>query len=224
MGNRQEILEQYTERLVVIEHPLIAHKLSVLRDKRTPISIFRDTARELTMLEVYEATRDIPTTSVEIETPLATTVCETINGREPVIVPILRAGLAMQDAFTTLIPTAPIAHLGMYRDEETHEPIEYLAKMPPYIADRSVLLVDPMLATGGSLIAAIKTLRERGVKHLICVVMVAAPEGVQRVLEFDPEVRIFTAALDDCLNDDAFILPGLGDAGDRIFGTLAIND
>ena len=224
MGKKQEVVKRFADRLVVIEHPLIAHKLSVLRDKNTPTNIFRDTARELTMLEVYEATRDIPTSSVLVETPLVTTTCETISGREPVIVPILRAGLAMQDAFTTLIPTAPIAHLGMYRDEETHEPIEYLAKMPPYIADRPVLLVDPMLATGGSLIAAIKTLRDRGVKHLTCVVMVAAPEGVQRVLEFDPDVRIFTATLDDCLNDDAFILPGLGDAGDRIFGTLAIND
>ena len=224
MGKKQDVVDQFADRLVVIDHPLIAHKLSVLRDKNTPTNIFRDTARELTMLEVYEATRDIPTSEVEIETPLATTTGETINGREPVKVPILRAGLAMQDAFTTLIPTAPIAHLGMFRDEETHEPVEYLAKMPSYIADRSVLLVDPMLATGGSLIAAIKTLRDRGVKHLTCVVMVAAPEGVQRVLEFDPEVRIFTAALDDCLNDDAFILPGLGDAGDRIFGTLAIND
>lgn len=218
-----ETRQDFGERLVVIEHPLVAHKLSVLRDKDTPSNIFRDAARELTMLEVYEATRDIPTVEIEVETPLASTTCETIKGREPVIVPILRAGLAMQDAFTTLIPTAPIAHLGMYRDEETHEPVEYLAKMPPYIADRPVLLVDPMLATGGSLIAAIKTLRNHGVKHLICVVMVAAPEGVRRVLDYDSDVRIFTAALDDRLNDDAFILPGLGDAGDRIFGTLALD-
>lgn len=220
MESKQDILEHFADRLTVIDHPLVSHKLSVIRDKETPSNIFRDAVHELAMLEAYEATRTLPTLEVQVETPIAVTTCRTIKGREPVIVPILRAGLAMQDAFTTLIPTAPVAHLGMYRNEETHEPIEYYAKMPSDIAERPVLVVDPMLATGGSLAAAIRSLRKRGVADITCVVMVATPEGIKRVLEFDPNVRIITAALDDGLNDDAYIVPGLGDAGDRIFQTL----
>lgn len=220
METKHELEQRYQDRLVVIDHPLVAHKLSVLRDKRTPSNIFRDVVREIALLEVYEATRTLATDTIAIETPIAMTTCETIAGNEPIIVPILRAGLAMQDAFMTLIPTAPIAHLGMSRNEETHEPVEYYANMPAYIAERPVLLVDPMLATGGSLVSAIRTLRERGVRDLTCVVIVAALGGVERVLEFDPNVRIVTAALDEGLNSDAYIVPGLGDAGDRIFKTL----
>lgn len=220
MMQKQDVAKQYGDRLVVIDHPLVKHKLAVLRDKTTPSNVFREALREIAMLEAYEVTRALPTNEVEIETPITTTTCETIKDQEPVIVPILRAGLAMQDAFMDMIPTAPIAHLGMNRNEETHEPVEYYANMPVYIAERPVLLVDPMLATGGSMAAGIKALRDRGVKDLTCVVIVAAPEGVERVLEADPDVRIFTAALDEGLNEAAYIVPGLGDAGDRIFKTI----
>ena len=198
------------ERVTVVDHPLIRHKLSVIRDKNTPDVIFRQSVRELTLLA---------TKPVTVETPIATCECETITGLEPVVVPILRAGLGMLDGMLDLIPTAPVAHLGMYRNEETHEPIEYYAKMPSYIAERQVLLVDPMLATGGSLKAAIAALRKRGVKDLIAMVLVASPEGVQAVLDADPDVRLFTCAIDEGMNDDAYIVPGLGDAGDRIFRT-----
>lgn len=203
------------ERVTVVDHPLIKHKLSVIRDKSTPDVIFRQSVRELTMLEAYEATKHLATKPITVETPIATCECETITGLEPVVVPILRAGLGMLD----LIPTAPVAHLGMYRNEVTHEPIEYYAKMPSYIAERQVLLVDPMLATGGSLKAAIAALRKRGVKDLIAMVLVASPEGVQAVLDADPDVRLFACAIDEGMNDDAYIVPGLGDAGDRIFRT-----
>ena len=205
------------ERVTVVDHPLIKHKLSVIRDKSTPDVIFRQSVRELTMLEAYEATKHLATKPITVETPIATCECETITGLEPVVVPILRAGLGMLDGMLDLIPTAPVAHLGMYRNEVTHEPIEYYAKMPSYIAERQVLLVDPMLATGGSLKAAIAALRKRGVKDLIAMVLVASPEGVQAVLDADPDVRLFTCAIDEGMNDDAYIVPGLGDAGDRIF-------
>lgn len=207
------------ERVTVVDHPLIRHKLSVIRDKTTPDAIFRQSVRELTMLEAYEATKHLDTKPITVETPIASCECETITGLEPVVVPILRAGLGMLDGMLDLIPTAPVAHLGMYRNEETHEPVEYFAKMPPYIAERQVLLVDPMLATGGSLKAAIQSLRKRGVKDLIAMVLVASPEGVQAVLEADPDVRLFTCAIDKGMNEDAYIVPGLGDAGDRIFRT-----
>lgn len=207
------------ERLTVVDHPLIKHKLSVIRNEDTPDYLFRQTVREITLLEGYAATQDLATRSVEVKTPIATCECESIRGIEPVVVPILRAGLGMLDGMLDLIPTAPVAHLGMYRDEVTHEPHEYYAKMPDYIAERSVLLVDPMLATGGSLCAAIDTLRKRGVKDISACVIVASPEGVQTVLEHDPSVRLFTCAIDEGLNEDAYIVPGLGDAGDRIFRT-----
>ena len=155
-----------------------------------------------------------------MKTPIAPASCETIAGHEPVIVPILRAGLGMLDGMLEVIPTAPVAHLGMYRNETTHEPIEYYAKMPGYIAERQVIVVDPMLATGGSLIAAIQALRSRGVKDLVAMVIVASPEGVEAVLEADSDVRLFTCAIDEGLNEDAYIVPGLGDAGDRIFQTF----
>lgn len=209
----------FGDRFTVLDHPLIKHKLSVLRDEKTPSFIFRRTVSEITLLECYEATKHLVTREVEVKTPLATCTCDTIAKQEPVIVPILRAGLGMLDAVLEMIPSAPVAHLGMYRNEETHEPIEYYAKMPGYIHERQVLLIDPMLATGGSLIAALHALRQRGVKDIVAMVIVASPEGVKAVLDADPDVRLFTCALDEALNDDAYIVPGLGDAGDRIFQT-----
>ena len=209
----------FGDRFTVLDHPLIKHKLSVLRDEKTPSFIFRRTVSEITLLECYEATKHLVTREVEVKTPLATCTCDTIAKQEPVIVPILRAGLGMLDAVLEMIPSAPVAHLGMYRNEETHEPIEYYAKMPGYIHERQVLLIDPMLATGGSLIAALHALRQRGVKDIVAMVIVASPEGVKTVLDADPDVRLFTCALDEALNDDAYIVPGLGDAGDRIFQT-----
>lgn len=209
----------FGDRFTVLDHPLIKHKLSVLRDEKTPSFIFRRTVSEITLLECYEATKHLATREVEVKTPLATCTCETIAKQEPVIVPILRAGLGMLDAVLEMIPSAPVAHLGMYRNEETHEPIEYYAKMPGYIHERQVLLTDPMLATGGSLIAALHALRQRGVKDIVAMVIVASPEGVKTVLDADPDVRLFACALDEALNDDAYIVPGLGDAGDRIFQT-----
>ncbi len=207
------------DRLTVIDHPLVRHKLSVIRDKNTSGILFRQGIKELTLFEAYEATKHIHTHSVAIETPMAQTTCESIAGQEPIIVPILRAGLGMLDAMLELIPTAPVAHLGMYRDEVTHKPIEYYAKMPAYIAQRQVIVVDPMLATGGSMIAALQALRKRGVKDVVVMVIVAAPEGVKAVLDADPDVHLFTCTLDEGLNDDAYIIPGVGDAGDRIYQT-----
>lgn len=207
------------DRLTVIDHPLVRHKLSVIRDKNTSGILFRQGIKELTLFEAYEATKHIRTHSVAIETPMAQTTCESIAGQEPIIVPILRAGLGMLDAMLELIPTAPVAHLGMYRDEVTHKPIEYYAKMPAYIAERQVIVVDPMLATGGSMIAALQALRKRGVKDIVAMVIVAAPEGVKAVLDADPDVRLFACALDEGLNNDAYIIPGVGDAGDRIYQT-----
>ena len=209
----------FGDRFTVLDHPLIKHKLSVLRDENTPSFIFRRTVSEITLLECYEATKHLVTREVEVKTPLATCTCDTIAKQEPVIVPILRAGLGMLDAVLEMIPSAPVAHLGMYRNEETHEPIEYYAKMPGYIHERQVLLIDPMLATGGSLIAALHALRQRGVKDIVAMVIVASPEGVKAVLDADPDVRLFACALDEALNNDAYIVPGLGDAGDRIFQT-----
>lgn len=209
----------FGDRLTVLDHPLINHKLAVLRNETTPSSVFRQTVHEITLLECYEATKHLVTKEVEVKTPLATCTCKTIAKQEPVIVPILRAGLAMLDALLEVIPSSPVAHLGMYRNEETHEPVEYYAKMPGYINERQVLLVDPMLATGGSLNAALHALRARGVKDIVAMVIVAAPEGVRAVLNADPDVHIYTCALDERLNEDAYIVPGLGDAGDRIFQT-----
>lgn len=212
---------EFGDRLVVLQdHPLIAHKLSVLRNENTPSSVFRQTVHEITLLECYEATKHLHTHDVTVKTPLTTCTCKTIAKQEPVIVPILRAGLGMLDPLLEVIPSAPVAHLGMYRDEKTHKPIEYYAKMPGYIAERQVLLVDPMLATGGSLCAALAALRKRKVEDITIMVIVASPEGVRAVLDYDPDVTIYTCALDDGLNNDAYIIPGLGDAGDRIYQTF----
>ena len=208
------------ERLNVLEHPLIAHKMSIMRDASTAPSQFRQLVHEVAMLEVYEALRDLATEPVEVETPLQRTVGKRIAGEKLAVVPILRAGMGMLDGALSAIPSAAVGVLGMERDEQTHQPHEYYAQMPWGIADRTVFLIDPMLATGGSALSAIHYLREQGVRDIRFLVLVAAPEGVRAVLREDPDVRIWTCALDDGLNEQAYILPGLGDAGDRIFGTL----
>ena len=206
-------------RLVVMDHPLVQHKLSILRDKSTPTKIFRELVTELSVLEGYEALRDLPLEDVEVETPLEVTTCKKIAGKKFAIIPILRAGLGMVDGILSLVPSARVGHVGLERDHETHKPRTYYCKFPRSIAERTCLVVDPMLATGGSLIAAIKYLREAGVKDIRCLTLVSCPEGVRAVLDADPDVRLYTCTIDRQLNDRAYILPGLGDAGDRIYGT-----
>ena len=208
------------ERFFVIDHPLVAHKVSIMRDKDTSPAQFRQLVRELTMLEVFEATRDLKTEPVSVQTPLMDTTCQRIPKDALAVVPILRAGMGMLDGVLSVVPSAAVGVLGMERNEETFEPREYYAKMPVGIENRITLLIDPMLATGGSSLAAIRYLRRIGVKDIRLLVMVAAPSGVRRVLEADPDVRIWTCAFDEGLNEQAYILPGLGDAGDRIFGTV----
>ena len=211
---------EYDEsRLVVVDHPLVQHKLSILRDKRTSTKDFRELVTELAIFEGYEALRDLPLEDVEIDTPLETMTAKKIAGKKLAIIPILRAGLGMVDGILSLVPSARVGHVGMYRDPETHEPVQYYCKFPPAVEDRTCLIVDPMLATGGSLTAAIQFLREAGVKDIRCLTIVSCPEGVKAVLDFDPEVRLYTCVVDRQLNDHAYILPGLGDAGDRIYGT-----
>ena len=207
-------------RVTVVDHPMVQHKLSILRSADTSTKQFRELVRELALFEGYEATRDFPLEDVEVTTPLETATCRQIAGKKVAVVPILRAGLGMVDGMLDLIPSARVGHIGMYRDEVTHEPHEYLCKLPPDIENRTCLVVDPMLATGGSLAAAIKVLRDHGVRDIRALVLVAAPEGLAAVTEADPDVRVYTCSVDRCLNEDAYILPGLGDAGDRIFGTL----
>ena len=206
-------------RFTVIDHPLVQHKLSILRDKDTPTKQFRELVNELAIFEGYEAMRDFPLEDVEVETPLEVTTCRRLSGKKVAIIPILRAGLGMVDGLLQLVPSARVGHVGMYRDPETHVPHQYYCKIPPDIENRICLVVDPMLATGGSLTAAIQFLREAGVKDIRCLTLVSAPEGVRATLDFDPDVRLYTCALDRQLNDHAYILPGLGDAGDRIYGT-----
>jgi uracil phosphoribosyltransferase len=205
-------------RLTVLDHPLIQHKLSLLRHADTPKKRFKELVEEIASLMAYEVTRDLPLEEVEIQTPLETTVAKRIRGKKTVIVPILRAGLGMVEGIERLIPSARVGHIGLYRNEETLEPVEYYFKIPPPHG-RDFILVDPMLATGGSASAATTFLRDRGVESLRFMCIVAAPEGVSRMQEDHPDVPIFTAALDRELNDRGYILPGLGDAGDRLFGT-----
>ena len=203
----------------VIDHPLIQHKLAVLRNKETPVKEFRELVNEISGLMCYEATRNLPTVEVEVETPLMTAKCRMLAGKKLAIVPILRAGLGMVDAMVDLIPSAKIGHIGLYRDPETHKPVEYYCKLPDDIGNRQVFVVDPMLATGGSAIAAIDFLKEHGCKHIIMMNILGCPEGVAAVQAAHPDVEMYLAAMDEKLNDHAYILPGLGDAGDRIFGT-----
>lgn len=207
------------ERVHVVDHPMVQHKLSKLRSKDTSSKDFRALVRELAIFEGYEATRDLELEDVEVETPICKTTCKQVAGKKMVIVPILRAGLGMVEGLQDLMPSTFVGHLGMYRDPETHEPHEYYAKLPESIDQRDVLVVDPMLATGGSAIAAIQYLRKQGVRNIKLMVLVAAPEGLEAVLAADPDVEVYTCSIDEGLNDHAYIVPGLGDAGDRIFGT-----
>ncbi len=205
--------------LHIFNHPLICHKVTKMRDKNTNTKDFRELAEEITMLMAYEVTRDLPLCDVEIETPICKTVCKTIAGRSIGVVPILRAGLGMVDGIVRLVPNAKVGHIGLYRDPETHLPVEYYCKLPVDAQERTILVVDPMLATGGSAIAAIQFIKDRGCKDIKLMNLIAAPEGVKAVQEAHPDVDIFVAALDEKLNDHAYIVPGLGDAGDRLFGT-----
>ncbi len=203
----------------VMDHPLIQHKVSFLRDKDTTVKDFRELAYEISLLMGYEATRDLVLTEHEVETPLAKTTGKFID-KQVALVPILRAGLGMVDALMSLIPAAKVGHVGLYRDPDTHEPVEYYCKLPTDIEKRQVLVLDPMLATGGSAVAAIDFIKKRGAKKIKLMNIIAAPEGVRVVQEAHPDVDIYIGALDECLNDHCYIVPGLGDAGDRLFGTL----
>ncbi|MDD7771154.1 MAG: uracil phosphoribosyltransferase [Firmicutes bacterium] len=206
--------------LHILDHPLIQHKLSILRDKNTGVKEFREVVGEISALMCYEATRNLPTVEVEVETPVAVAKTRVLSGKKLAIVPILRAGLGMVDAMIDLIPSAKVGHIGLYRDPETHEPVEYYCKMPPDISERQVFVVDPMLATGGSATAAIRLLKEKyGCRNITLMDIIAAPEGVQTVRRDHPDVDIFVASVDERLDENAYITPGLGDAGDRIFGT-----
>ena len=207
------------ERVHVIDHPLLAHKMTILRDKNTSVKDFRELVSEIGMLITYEATRDLPLTTREVETPLCKTTAPTLKGKKFAVVPILRAGLGLVDGVLRMVPSARVGHIGMYRDEETLIPHTYFCKMPKDIAERDILIVDPMLATGGSAVEAITEMKKRGCKNIKLLVLVAAPEGVKRIQESHPDVDIYAGALDECLNEHGYIVPGLGDAGDRIFGT-----
>jgi len=203
----------------VLNHPLIQHKLAILRSKNTSVKEFRELISEISGLMCYEATRDLPTVEVTVQTPVAEAKCRRLAGKKLAIIPILRAGLGMVDAMVDLIPSAKIGHIGLYRDPQTHKPVEYYCKLPEDIGNRRVFVVDPMLATGGSAVAAIDFLKQHGCKNIVMLNIIGAPEGVKTVQEAHPDVDIYLAALDEKLNDHAYIVPGLGDAGDRIFGT-----
>ena len=205
--------------VVVFDHPLIQHKLAILRNKETPVKEFRELIGEISALMCYEATRNLPTVEVEVETPVAVAKCRMLAGKKLAIVPILRAGLGMVDTMVSLIPSAKIGHIGLYRDPVTHEPVEYYCKLPEDIGNRVTFVVDPMLATGGSAVAAIDFLKKHGCKNIIMMNIIGCPEGIKAVQEAHPDVDIYMAACDEKLNAHAYIVPGLGDAGDRIFGT-----
>ena len=203
----------------IMDHPLIHHKLAVLRNKETPVKEFRELVNEISGLMCYEATRNLPLMEVDVETPIAVAKCKMLAGKKLAIVPILRAGLGMVDALVDLIPSAKIGHIGLYRDPETHEPVEYYCKLPEDIGNRVVFVVDPMLATGGSAVAAIDFLKKHGCKNIIMMNVIGCPEGIKRVQEAHPDVDLYVATCDEKLNEHAYIVPGLGDCGDRIFGT-----
>ena len=203
----------------VLDHPLLAHKLTIMRDKDTSVKDFRELVSEIGMLITYEATRDLPLTTKRIETPLCEMDAPTLKGKKFAVVPILRAGLGLVEGVLRMVPSARVGHIGMYRDEETLIPHTYFCKMPKDIAERDILIVDPMLATGGSAAAAIDKMKELGCKNIKLMVLVAAPEGIKCIQEAHPEVDIYCGALDSHLNEHGYIVPGLGDAGDRIFGT-----
>ena len=202
-----------------VQHPLIEHKLSILRDEKTRTKQFMELAEEIAMLVTYEATKDLPLEEVAIKTPLEVAKCKVISGRAVGIVPILRAGLGMVSGVQKLIPNAKVGHIGLYRDHDTHEPVEYYCKLPADAEQRTLIVVDPMLATGGSASDAITMIKKRGVKKIKLCCIVSAPEGIRRVLADHPDVDLYVATVDRCLNENCYILPGLGDAGDRLFGT-----
>lgn len=206
-------------KVVIFDHPLIQHKLSILRDERTSTKDFRQLINEISMLMTFEATRDLTTAEIDVKTPCGVAKCKQIAGRKLAFVPILRAGLGMVDGCLQLVPSARVGHIGLYRDEETHTPVEYYCKLPKDIEERDVYVVDPMLATGGSAIDAISQIKLRNPRKIVFMCTIAAPEGLKALEEAHPDVDIYCAALDEKLNEDCYIIPGLGDAGDRIFGT-----
>ncbi|WP_340641345.1 uracil phosphoribosyltransferase [Lactiplantibacillus plantarum] len=203
----------------VLDHPLIQHKLTIIREKNCGTKVFREMVNEISTLMAYEVSRDMPLKDIEIETPIAKSTKKTLAGKKVAIVPILRAGLGMVDGFLNMIPAAKVGHVGMYRDEKTLKPVEYFVKLPSDISQRQLFVVDPMLATGGSAIMAMDMLKKRGASNIKFMCLVAAPEGVKALRDAHPDIDVYTAALDDHLNEDGYIVPGLGDAGDRLFGT-----
>ena len=207
------------DNLVVFDHPLIQHKISILRDKNTSSKQFRELVEEITMLMCYESMRDLPLEDAEVETPLTKTTTKILSGVKLAIVPILRAGLGMVSGVLSLVPSARVGHIGMYRDEETLQPHEYYCKLPKNIDKRLIMVTDPMLATGGSAIDAITRIKEYGGKNIKFMCLIAAPEGIKALSEAHPDIKIYCACVDKCLNENGYIMPGLGDAGDRIFGT-----
>ena len=206
-------------KFVVVNHPLIQHKMTMMRDKNTNTKDFKQLLDEISLLVEYEATKDLPLEDIEVETPICKTIGKRISGRSVGVVPILRAGLGMVDGITRLIPHAKVGHIGLYRDRKTHKPVEYYCKLPADADKRTLIVVDPMLATGGSAVAAIQFIKDRGCTDIKMMNLIAAPEGVKVVREAHPDVDIYVAALDERLNENDYIVPGLGDAGDRIFGT-----
>ena len=212
-------ISQY-KNVILLDHPLLRHKISILRKKETHTSEFRQLVKEIAVLEGYEALKNVKTHLVEIETPIEKTKQPVVEGSKLCFVPILRAGMGMVDGFTELIPTARVGHIGLYRDEVTHEPHEYYCKLPYHLDEKEVFLIDPMLATGGSAIDAVKMLRQHGAKNISFVCIIAAPEGVKAFCEAHPDIPLYIGALDRQLNENAYICPGLGDAGDLIFGTI----
>lgn len=207
------------KNVVILEHPLIQHKISMLRDKATGTNEFRKLVEEIAVLEGYEALRDLPLEDREVETPIETCMTPMIAGKKLAVVPILRAGLGMVEGVLTLVPTAKVGHIGLCRNEETHEPEEYYCKLPNPIEQRTIVVVDPMLATGGSAVAAVDFIKARGGKNIKFMCIIAAPEGIDRLMAAHPDIQLYVGHLDRCLNENAYICPGLGDAGDRIFGT-----
>ena len=206
-------------KVLIMDHPLVQHKISFIRRTDTGTKDFRQTIGEIAMLICYEATRDLPLSDVEIETPICKATVKELKGRKMAIIPILRAGLGMVDGILNMVPAAKIGHIGLYRDSETLQPVEYYCKLPADCAERDVFVVDPMLATGVSSAAAVEFLKEKGVKNIKFVCIVAAPEGIKAIAEAHPDVEIYCGTVDDCLNENGYILPGLGDAGDRLLGT-----
>ncbi|MCI6993153.1 MAG: uracil phosphoribosyltransferase [Bacillota bacterium] len=206
-------------KIYVFDHPLIQHKVSQIRNKETSTKDFRQIVKEIAMLMTFESSRDLPLKEVEIETPICKTTVNVLEGEDVAVVPILRAGLGMVDGVLEIIPNAKVGHVGLYRDPETHEPVEYYCKMPEDIDKRKIFVTDPMLATGGSAVAAIDFVKQRGGKDIVFMCLIAAPEGIEVLKKAHPDVDIYIAAKDECLNEHAYIVPGLGDAGDRIFGT-----